>query len=419
MKPEQSSAIETVSSDLLAAGFTHLERERASGLSGSSVRPDIVAWGANTEGELSPQVSVEVLSTELGPRERAGALSRLSAAAATLGTPFNMVHAGGQWYEADAGFIELRPVDAPPRAQSRNATVTDPEVLQQFIAKEMWAAAQTMRGRESLDSWNLVASLLDGLRRERNGRVHGLASGTTAQGSTLAEEILVVLGKNGRGIEEHLTPNTVSVAMANVAQARGGETILDPFAGAGGVLLATAATLPDITVPVQGYEINAEVRELCGRLLELAGVPFELRSTDSLADAWEPADVVVTNPPMGIRTRETLTFPFGRTNNGEVAAIARGVQALRNGGRAVLTTTRSWTFRSGDAAALREWLSENYRVTALIGLPSVLPGTQVAPLITVVDAAAPSATVVADLSTDWQEQLAPDSELIAQIPRST
>ena len=125
----------------------------------------------------------------------------------------------------------------------------------------------------------------------------------------------------------------------------------------------------------------------------------------------------MSSPPFGIRLSEPVSLEFGRARDADVASIAWAAKALAPGGRAVLLTPRGWTFRSGASAQLRAWLAENYRVTGLIGLPAVSRLTGMPLLLLVLDALPTSQTVVADLSDDWKEQLAPGSELASLLAR--
>lgn len=86
--------------------------------------------------------------------------------------------------------------------------------------------------------------------------------------------------------------------------------------------------------------------------------------------------------------------------------MALAAQALKPNGRAVLLTSRSWTYREGDASRLRSYLSERYRVVALIGLPATLSQFSSLPLLmTVIDLSDNGPTLVGDLGDDWLEEL--------------
>ena len=66
-------------------------------------------------------------------------------------------------------------------------------------------------------------------------------------------------------------------------------------------------------------------------------------------------------------------------------------------------------FRSGAAERYRAWLAQDFGVAALIGLPSgVLSVTNLPALVLILESKRPSATFVAHLEADWQEQLSAD-----------
>jgi hypothetical protein len=88
-----------------------------------------------------------------------------------------------------------------------------------------------------------------------------------------------------------------------------------------------------------------------------------------------------------------------------VAVIDRCIAALRIRGRAVLHTTRAWTWQE-QASQFRRHLKDSVRVTALIGLPTgVFPGSAIDSVIAVIERKSPVPTFVAQLDGDWATQL--------------
>ena len=216
---------------------------------------------------------------------------------------------------------------------------------------------------------------------------------------------------------ESITPLEVCDVMARIANVHPGETVFDPFAGFGGLLASVELVGQGQVGQLMGYEINQTAHEVASKVLSLLGREDNLSCVDSRTQQWPISNVVISSPPFGLRLDEAIDFPFGRVREVDVAAVAWSAQALKPGGRAVLLTSRGWTFRSGSSSALRSWLASNYRVTALVGLPAVSPITQIPLMLVVIDNSPPSSTVVADLTDDWFEQLSAGTELSQCLSR--
>ena len=73
-------------------------------------------------------------------------------------------------------------------------------------------------------------------------------------------------------------------------------------------------------------------------------------------------------------------------------------------------TTQRFLF-SGALAEFRRYLSEKFRIVAVIELPPrSLEGTSVAPALIVIENTAPGETLVARLEDDWANQLSEAGE---------
>jgi len=410
------------------AGYSFVEREKRLQGSGQNRVCDLVAWGAGLDGEFKPQVSVEIKSRRSA--EAAGlamALAQLSAYAANLGTPVNLVYIDGEWLQADAGFMSLTPIDGPPECPAAEGIVRNPEVLRQLLNSRVWDMASEARHKSHLIEGEALRVILDEIQLDDDGFIRGLKTGVLTSPELFIRTWLTAAGDSrdftAAGdrhyfMRESVTASEVTSAMVQIAEPQAGDVVFDPFAGFGGLLLA-AATYPSAIqgIDISGNDINPTAHAIAQRLLNLLGHGGEVRWEDSTVKPWPQADIVMSTPPIGIKLNEATQLPFGQVRDMDVAAIAWAAEALKPGGRAVLLTSRGWTFRSGDAARLRSWLAENYHVAALIGLPSVSRLTTMPMLLTVIDKLPSSESIIADLTDDWQMQLAPSSELTRLLKR--
>ncbi len=416
---------ETKLSDLQAvkelrnAGYPFVEREKS--IQGTTQHRvcDLIAWGGGLDGEFKPQVSVEIKSSRSA--EAGGlamALAQLSATAANLGTPVNLVYIDGEWLQADAGFMSLTPIDGPPECPAAEGIVRNPDVLRQLLNSRVWNMAQESRHKSQSPQDEALRAILDEIQLDDDGFIRGLATGVLTTPELFIRTWLTAAGDRHYFMRNSVTASEVSSAMVQIAEPRAGDVVFDPFAGFGGLLLA-AATHPSAIqgIEISGNDINPTAHAVAQRLLNLLGHGGEVRWEDSTVKPWPQADIVMSAPPIGIKLNEATQLPFGQVRDMDVAAIAWAAEALKPGGRAVLLTSRGWTFRSGDAARLRSWLAENYHVAALIGLPSVSRSTTIPTLLTVIDKLPSSESIIADLTDDWQMQLAPSSELTRLLKR--
>ena len=183
---------------------------------------------------------------------------------------------------------------------------------------------------------------------------------------------------------------------------------MDPFCGIGTVLWRVEQRARELTQPIRiaGVEINASVARLCSSLAALSDEGTQIHTADALQ--WltaNSADCVITQPPIGLSLPEPHELWGGATLEWEPLALARCVDALRPGGRAVVHTARSWLWRE-KAERFRQSLATTTRIVALVGLPEGLfIGTSIPSALIVLEKSPPTETLVADLRDDWYEQL--------------
>jgi type I restriction enzyme M protein len=218
-----------------------------------------------------------------------------------------------------------------------------------------------------------------------------------------------LLEKNARdtksGAGQYFTPRPLIDAIVTCVAPKPGEVILDPACGTAGFLLAAQRHILDRnpqmtrsqnehlrTRALRGVELVQEVARLATMNLFLHGVHGEsadelpIRCADSLAEPEPaaPVDVVLTNPPFGIRG--TMTFTPAASANGDELTVTRPdfwvrtankqlnflqhvAVTLSPGGRAALVLPDNVLFESGAAAKIRRRLLDHYDVHTLLRLP--------------------------------------------------
>lgn len=145
---------------------------------------------------------------------------------------------------------------------------------------------------------------------------------------------------------EGSSQSTIAAAIVALAAPRVGESVWDPFCGAGTELIVAGRQFPG-KLKMFGTDINPSAIDAARDAAKKQGVAVELRQCDALT-ITEKFSIILTNPPFGMRTargeaRGILESLFGKIR-----------MRLNSGGRLVLLShapagTAAW----GKAAGLR------------------------------------------------------------------
>jgi type I restriction enzyme M protein len=222
-----------------------------------------------------------------------------------------------------------------------------------------------------------------------------------------------LLDKNARdtksGAGQYFTPRPLVDAIVECVDPTIGDTVIDPACGTGGFLLSAHAHIMKRqaalsgaqseslrTDAVRGVELVEEVARLAAMNLFLHGiadrpgdaVPIDV--ADSLRHPpGQVADVVLTNPPFGIRgsagysgarsgshagrdleiDRPDFTV---RTNNKQLNFLQHVMSLLAPTGRAAVVVPDNVLFEEGAAASIRRRLLTDFYAHTLLRLPAGL-----------------------------------------------
>lgn len=207
-----------------------------------------------------------------------------------------------------------------------------------------------------------------------------------------------VLDKTVRnGMGQFFTPEPVVGLMVDVACPQVSDLILDPFCGSGHFLsrsLEVVRTSLSSCDDKQFHEFafgKLHGIEKSDRMVRVAMTDMRLhgdghsniRCTDALADfanfpdiAPESFDTILTNPPFGsllgaetVKKLGGFDLADGRKNVPlEILGIERCIQFLRPGGRLGIVLPDS-ILSNKNTAYVREWISVNSKLRAIISLP--------------------------------------------------
>lgn len=406
---KEASMRDEVRAKFRAAGFDLVQIEAPLDPS-SKVRPDVVAWAADSNGELVPWAVVEMKSGQFKTPELA--LPALARSRDLLGTVDHYAVINGQWFKADRSVRSLEPVDGPsPPQQGPRGWLVDEGIATSLLLKSLWRRVDMERARGVR-----VDYFFPPADPQAETNVPGIE---TADGFVpvrhdvlwqARRRALIEFASNAGKGEALASSPVIARAMAELAGPTVVGTVLDPFCGTGSFLWAAMDRALQHETPVEfvGVEVNDRLADLAGSI----GRTAPLLTTVVTGDAFEVelplADVVLAAPPLGMRLREPRVLLDGSTTTDmAVAAVDLALQQLPPGGRAVVQVAAGLTFQHA-AEHYRQYLAEEHRVAALIGLPGgAVPGSGVRSVLVVIERAEPGETFVAQLGEDWESQLAP------------
>ncbi|WP_133120780.1 HsdM family class I SAM-dependent methyltransferase [Mycolicibacterium goodii] len=406
--PKKSDRLRLIRARLKEAGYRLVELEPRVG-DKKAFRPDVLAYASNADGDLVPWAVVEAKRGLVKPES---ALPALMKAQELLGTVDHYCLVDDRWYRADRSLRSLEQVEGPAEpAHGASGFLTDVSLATSLILDRLWIDSDHSRGFladndtfVSLDAL-FAATAIPGIQTT-GGDFIAVAPDVLWQAQRSA---VSAFATRGRLDGDFTTDPLIADAIATLVKSRLGGVVLDPFCGTGNFLWAALdqARQLDALTEFFGRDINQAAARLARALAATAPLPTLIETGDSLSAVLPEADVVITAPPFGGRLSEPLEMMDGsRTRELELAAIDRCLEQLRPGGRAGFLLSASVTFKR-SAEGYRRYLANNFRIAALIGLPSgAYFQAGIRTVLLVIDRAAPGETFVAQLGDDWRTQLA-------------
>jgi len=396
-------------SELESAGFVVQREVRSDTIGKRSIQVDIVAWAPAENGELAPELVVEV--KRLPEHELQAAAMQLQFYLPVVGALQGYVF-NGTWYMLSDDFQTVIKVDCPRPRRGRGEGRAPTRLLEELILKSM----DRMRGQGTRpeESWQLI---LDAVASgsETTGGIEPLLMrlALSPQNRPLIADVLIDATQRFNAhsaISGHLTPLALRQVLVRLLAPQRDWTIADPFCGFGTLLTAVNAEMEAQGLPCRlvGGEVNAHIAASAEKLLALAGVAATIKVGDSLADMpAKGANGIVTNPPLGMRLTDSHPLSVGgATRDAMLLIVDKIVASLADGGRAVLLVPPGFLFAAGPTEEFRRALAGTSRVVSVIEIAaSVLSGTTIHPAILVLEKNKPGDTLVARLESDWEDQL--------------
>jgi hypothetical protein len=407
--PKKSERLHHIQARLREAGDRRVELEpRVDGKAG--FRPDVLAYASNADGDLVPRVVVEV---KAGLAKPESTLPTLLKAQELLGTVDHYCVINDEWYRADRSLRSLDRVEGPAEpAYGASGFLTDVSLAASLILDRLWFEADSGHG--------FVGRNDDSVPMEALFAETAMPGIETAGGDFIAvppdvlwqarRRAVSAFSTRGRLDGDFTTDPLIADAIAVLVTPRLGGVVLDPFCGTGNFLWAALdqARQLDAMTKFYGQDINRTAAALAGAIAATAPLPTSIENGDSFFTDLPQADVVISAPPFGTRNSEPYELMDGTpTREYELAAVDVGLRQLRTGGRAAFLLSAGVTFKR-VAESYRRFLANNFRIGALVGLPSgAYSHAGIRTVLLVIDRDTPRETFVAQLGDDWRTQLAP------------
>lgn len=205
--------------------------------------------------------------------------------------------------------------------------------------------------------------------------------------SEIFEDLLSRYSKlYGREFGESILPAEISRFMCNLISLPENAKIYNPFAGIASF---------DIFSNKSQYYLGQEINKITWAIGTLRIIANE-RITNSkfiLGDSineWqvsnEKYDLIISNPPYGMRLPNNITGMFGNIRTAEQFVIEKGIESLKSDGKLVVCVSQGLLFHSDQVYSLKKYLIENDLLEMVISLPGgLLTNTGISTTIIVID----------------------------------
>lgn len=196
-----------------------------------------------------------------------------------------------------------------------------------------------------------------------------------------------LLSKNSQdsrsGAGQYFTPRSLVDCIVRVVKPKIGEIIQDPATGTGGFLISADHYIRQKTSsydyermpPVyEGVEIEKSTYRICLMNAFLHGLKSNIILGDALttdAAPLAPADLILANPPFGVKTGSVRKMRAEITNsNKQLAFLQHIYSSLKVGGRAAVVVPDNVLFDEGIGKRIREELMSQCNLHTILRLPT-------------------------------------------------
>ncbi len=185
---------------------------------------------------------------------------------------------------------------------------------------------------------------------------------------------------NNEFIRHNATPDDLATAIVETLQPKNGEKIYDGAFGSLGLIIEVSEFIQKnegVAVTAKnlyGREVNHSLFNIVNNLAAEHGLKEgHFYNEDSLkteAINKNSFDIVISEPPFGLKlTRSTGELGI-ETSNGTNLFIQHYINSLKEGGRGAVTVTNNFLFASDSSSIeLRKYVLENCNLHTILGVP--------------------------------------------------
>jgi len=394
---EQMRFLQEVRQMLLDAGYLYV----IVAPQGQRLGCDLVAYASGSnKGTISAVVEVKL-----------GVKVNMAVEAAKLDLARSRAGVTGGLLFTDSGIFDLTTegtsftkVDTVPTVLSEGTPVSN----QQAINTLMWQVTDDFRG--STSSGGFIEKLISVIDTE-NGVVTLPKSPMKINGPAFREFLSSRASLGKIGFSESQSSLDTQAVFTSLAKLFPDTTsIFDPFFGIGLSTYAAVDSLKEVSTieKVSGFEINHSTFELAEKLSgTVEGLKeFDVQLGSSLDHDWPESDLLLTEPPLGLRLASPISISSVSVKDVEAYALLKSAVEVHDGVNrkaAIILTGRGWLVRDRDQQ-LRDKLIELGVVRAVLGMPALKVSASI-PLVAIVLARGDSQVVLGELLEDWRDQL--------------
>ena len=394
---KEAQFLSTVKDKLIAAGYqavleSNQQTNPTCDLVAYASGSNGVAMGTAVEIKLGPNLNIELEAANLD-------LARLRA-----GVPNALLITETQIFDLEEEGTTFTLVDQIPRVFPEKS----PLASQEFFRNVLWQIADERRG--TMEPGGLLPTLLDAIEAEV-GVISLPGHQIKVDGAAFREFFSSkAASSRSRDLEGQSSRDTQLVLSSLASIFPTTASIFDPFFGLGLSSYAAADSLRgDGGIRnITGIEINPSIYEKAKKLGKtVKGLrSVDLRLGSSIGQEWPVSDLLLTEPPLGLRLPAPMSLGGVTVRDFETYTVLRAALEIceaESWKAAVILTSRSWLSRDRDQA-LRDKLLEIGAVKAILGLPGIKSNTSI-PLAAIVITRGNSKAIVGELLEDWREQL--------------
>ncbi len=184
---------------------------------------------------------------------------------------------------------------------------------------------------------------------------------------TFLYKLAATLGKRDEGVLQPLEISRFIISLANLPK---NSSVYNPFAG-----LASFGVFLDTGQDYFGQEINSTTWALGSlRLMAYERSGYTSYRQDDSFDHWpsdeHKFDLIVSNPPFGLRLNRNHLKQNPEIRTAEQLLIEKGIHSLTASGKLIALIPQGFLFRDGQDKRLRKVLIESDLIEMVISFPS-------------------------------------------------